>query len=108
MSTICERVPSSFVPSSLVLGLPSLPTATPRRVEGGTPIIVNLRRDPYEKGLITSNSYFDWMLDRAYMYVPAQSYVARFMETFKEFPPRQKAASFSLDQVMEKLTPPGG
>jgi arylsulfatase len=73
-----------------------------------TPIIVNLRRDPYEKGLITSNSYFDWMLDRAYMYVPAQSYVARFMETFKEFPPRQKAASFSLDQVMEKLTPPGG
>jgi arylsulfatase len=73
-----------------------------------TPIIVNLRRDPYEKGLITSNSYFDWMLDRAYMYVPAQTYVANFMETFKEFPPRQKAASFSLDQVMEKLTPPGG
>ena len=73
-----------------------------------TPIIVNLRRDPYEKGLITSNSYFDWMLDRAYMYVPAQTYVANFIETFKEFPPRQKAASFSLDQVMEKLTPPGG
>ena len=73
-----------------------------------TPIIVNLRRDPYERGLITSNSYFDWMLDRAYMYVPAQTYVANFMETFKEFPPRQKAASFSLDQVMEKLVPPGG
>jgi arylsulfatase len=46
------------------------------------------------------------MLDRAYMYVPAQAYVARFLETFKEFPPRQKAASFSLDQVMEKLNPP--
>jgi arylsulfatase len=73
-----------------------------------TPIIENLRRDPYERGLITSNSYFDWMLDRAYMYVPAQAYVAQFLESFKEFPPRQKAASFSLDQVMEKLSPPGG
>ncbi|MDW2194468.1 arylsulfatase, partial [Vibrio sp. 1641] len=47
--------------------------------------------------------YYDWMLDRAYMLVPAQTYVGRFLETFKEFPPRQKAASFSLDQVMEKL-----
>ncbi len=73
-----------------------------------TPIIVNLRRDPYEKGLITSNSYFDWMLDRAYMYIPAQTYVGNFLATFQEFPPRQKAASFSLDQVMEKLSPPGG
>ena len=58
--------------------------------------------------LITSNNYFDWMLDRAFMYVPAQTYVSNFMETFKEFPPRQKAASFSLDQVMEKLSPPSG
>ncbi len=73
-----------------------------------TPIIENLRRDPYERGLITSNSYYDWMLDHAYMYVPAQAYVAQFLESFKEFPPRQKAASFSLDQVMEKLSPPGG
>jgi arylsulfatase len=73
-----------------------------------TPIIENLRRDPYERGLITSNSYYDWMLDHAYMYVPAQAYVARFLATFEEFPPRQKAASFSLDQVMEKLSPPGG
>jgi arylsulfatase len=40
--------------------------------------------------------------------VPAQSYVGRFLETFKEFPPRQKAASFSLDQVMEKLSTSGG
>ncbi len=73
-----------------------------------TPIIENLRRDPYERGLITSNSYYDWMLDHAYMYVPAQAYVAQFMETFAEFPPRQKAASFSLEQVIEKLSPPGG
>jgi arylsulfatase len=72
------------------------------------PYIYNLRRDPYERATITSNSYYDWMIDRVYLLVPAQAYVARFLETFKEFPPRQKAASFSLDQVMEKLAPPGG
>jgi arylsulfatase A-like enzyme len=72
------------------------------------PLILNLRRDPYERSTITSNTYYDWMLDRAYLLVPAQAYVGKFLETFAEFPPRQKAASFSLDQVMEKLTPSGG
>jgi arylsulfatase len=69
-----------------------------------TPFIYNLRRDPYERATITSNSYYEWMLDRAYMFVPAQAYVAKFLESFKEFPPRQKAASFSLDKVMEALS----
>jgi len=72
------------------------------------PLIENLRRDPYERAEITSNTYYDWVLDRAYLLVPAQTYVGRFLSTFQEFPPRQKAASFSLDQVMEKLTPNGG
>ena len=72
------------------------------------PLIENLRRDPYERATITSNTYFDWLLDHAYLLVPAQAYVARFLETFKEFPPRQKAASFSLKQVMEKLETPAG
>jgi arylsulfatase len=66
-------------------------------------LIENLRRDPYERAGITSNTYYDWMLDRAFLLVPAQAYVANFMATFKEFPPRMKAASFSLDQVMEKM-----
>lgn len=70
------------------------------------PLIFNLRRDPYEKAQVTSNTYYDWMLDRAYLLVPAQQYVGRFLETFQEFPPRQKAASFSLDQVMESLASP--
>ena len=70
------------------------------------PLILNLRRDPYERGMTTSNTYYDWLLDRAYLLVPAQAYVGKFLETFQEFPPRQKAASFSLEQVMEKLTPP--
>jgi arylsulfatase len=69
------------------------------------PLILNLRRDPYERAPITSNTYYDWLLDRAYLLVPAQTYVGRFLQTFQEFPPRQKAASFSLDQVMEKLNP---
>jgi arylsulfatase len=72
------------------------------------PLIFNLRRDPYERSQITSNTYYDWLLDRAYLLVPAQTYVGRFLATFQEFPPRQKAASFSLDQVMEKLQQPSG
>jgi arylsulfatase A-like enzyme len=77
---------------------------TPLRV----PLIFNLRRDPYERSYRTSNTYYDWMLDRAYFLVPAQAYVGNFLSTFQEFPPRQKAASFSLDQVMEKMTAPVG
>lgn len=72
------------------------------------PLITNLRRDPYERAYRTSNTYYDWMLDRAYMLVPAQQYVGAFLTTFQEFPPRQEAASFSLDKVMEKLSQPGG
>jgi arylsulfatase len=72
------------------------------------PFIFNLRRDPYERATITSNTYYDWLLDHAYLLVPAQAYVAEFLKTFKEFPPRQKAASFTLDDVMESLSPQGG
>ncbi|MFZ0131768.1 MAG: sulfatase-like hydrolase/transferase, partial [Desulfobacterales bacterium] len=72
------------------------------------PLMFNLRRDPYERAEVTSNTYYDWILDRAFLLVPAQAYVGKFMATFKEFPPRQKAASFSLDQVMEQMQSPGG
>jgi arylsulfatase len=75
---------------------------TPLRV----PKIFNLRMDPYEVADVTSNTYYDWMIDRAYMLVPAQAYVGQFLETFKDYPPRQKAASFSLDDVMIKLQEP--
>jgi arylsulfatase len=68
------------------------------------PLIFNLRRDPYERSQKTSNTYYDWMLDRAYLLVPAQAYVGQFLSTFQEFPPRQKAASFSLEQVMDALS----
>jgi arylsulfatase len=70
------------------------------------PKLYNLRTDPYERADITSNTYYDWFLDHVYLLMPAQSAVGAFLQTFKEFPPRQKAASFSIDQVMEKLTEP--
>jgi arylsulfatase len=67
------------------------------------PKIFNLRTDPYERADITSNTYYDWLIDRAYLLVPAQALAAEFLATFKEYPPRQKAASFSLDQVIEVM-----
>lgn len=67
------------------------------------PKIFNLRTDPYERADQTSNTYYDWLLDHAFMLVPSQGIVGEFLATFKEFPPRQKAASFTVDQVMEKL-----
>jgi len=72
------------------------------------PKIFNLRLDPYERADQTSNTYYDWLLDRAFLIVPAQQEVAKFAATFKEFPPRQKAASFSVDQIMEALKQSSG
>jgi arylsulfatase A-like enzyme len=68
-----------------------------------TPKIYNLRTDPYERADITSNTYYDWYLSKAYMIMAAQGMVARFLDTFKAFPPRQKAASFTIDQIMAKM-----
>jgi arylsulfatase len=67
------------------------------------PKIFNLLTDPYERADITSNTYWDWLLDHAFMLVPAQTFVGEFLATFKDYPPRQKAASFSLENVLEKL-----
>ena len=72
------------------------------------PLIFNLRRDPFERAQKTSNTYFDWLIDRIYLLVPAQTYVGGFLATFKDYPPRQKAASFSLEQVMATLTEGAG
>jgi arylsulfatase len=67
------------------------------------PKIFNLRTDPYERADVTSNTYYDWLFDHVFLLVPAQAYVAQYLTTFKEFPPRQKAASFNLERVMEQL-----
>ena len=67
------------------------------------PYLYNLRTDPYERADITSNTYWDWYLDRAFLLVPAQGLVAEFLQTFADYPPRMKAASFTIDQVQERL-----
>jgi arylsulfatase len=67
------------------------------------PKMFNLRTDPYERADITSNTYYDWLLDRIFLMVPAQTLVAEFLATFREFPPRQRAATFTVDQVMDQL-----
>jgi arylsulfatase A-like enzyme len=72
---------------------------TPLRV----PKIFDLRADPYERADITSNTYYDWLLSQVYIFVGAQAYVGRFLATFKDYPPRQRAASFSIDQLMEQM-----
>jgi arylsulfatase len=70
------------------------------------PKMFNLRTDPFERADITSNTYYDWMLDHAFLVVPAQQLVGRFLATFKEYPPRQKPASFTIDQILERLQTP--
>jgi hypothetical protein len=72
-------------------------------VELRAPKIYNLRTDPYERADITSNTYFDWMLERAWTLIPAQTYVAQMAQSLIDFPPSQSPASFTINQVMAKL-----
>ena len=67
------------------------------------PKFFNLRTDPFERADVTSNTYYDWMIDRVYLLYAGQSIVAQFMNTFVEYPPRMKPASFSVDQIVEKM-----
>ena len=67
------------------------------------PLMFNLRTDPFERAHTTSNTYYDWLLDRAYLVLPSQRIVGEFLATFMQFPPRMKAASFTIDQVLAKM-----
>lgn len=72
---------------------------TPLRV----PKMFNLRTDPFERADVTSNTYYDWLIDHAYLMYGAQSLVAQFLATFAEFPPRMKPASFSVEDIIAKM-----
>ena len=72
---------------------------TPLRV----PKLFDLRADPYERADITSNTYYDWLIDRVYILGPAQAEVGKFLATFKDYPPAQRPDSFSIDQIQEEL-----
>jgi arylsulfatase A-like enzyme len=69
------------------------------------PHIYNLRRDPFERADFNSNVYWDWVINHAPMLYLAQEVVAAQVANFVKYPPRQKAASFNLDSVMESLGP---
>ena len=74
------------------------------------PAITCLRTDPFERAQHEADmGYKSWALNRVFLLVPAQAYVREWLETLREYPPRQRPASFSIDQVMEQLTasPPG-
>ena len=72
---------------------------TPLRV----PKMFDLRADPYERADITSNTYYDWLISQAYIIRTAPQAVRQFLATFKDYPPSQRAASFSVDQIVEKM-----
>jgi arylsulfatase len=72
------------------------------------PQVINLRQDPFERFPSESAMYFRWWADKLWTFVPAQTIVAQFLQTFREFPPSQRSGSFSVDQVLDQLLSPGG
>jgi len=72
-------------------------------VPSRAPNLYNLRSDPFERATEDATMFYGkWMADRAFLLVPAQAIVGEFLKTFEEFPPRQKPASFSIDQALDK------
>jgi len=68
------------------------------------PLITNLRMDPFERAEEeNAMGYQRWYLDRMYLIAPAAAYVGQWLQSFRQFPPRQKPGSFNLDRVMEKV-----
>jgi len=67
------------------------------------PKFFDLHADPYERADITSNTYYDWMISNPAPFLGAQPVVAKFLATFKEYPPSQRPSSFSIDQLVEKM-----
>jgi len=70
------------------------------------PRVFNLRSDPFERAQHESGDYVRWFIDHAFLLVPAQAIVAQHIASFREFPPRQRPGSFSVEQAMEKLRLP--
>jgi arylsulfatase len=67
------------------------------------PKLFNLRMDPYERADKTSNTYWEWLMRHAFLIQASQQIVGDFLQTFKDYPPSQKAPSFSIDQIEEKM-----
>jgi arylsulfatase len=67
------------------------------------PKLIDLYSDPFERAQEEAAGYTMWRFERLYLLVPAQVFVGKFLETFKDYPPRQAPASFSIDQVLSSL-----
>jgi arylsulfatase A-like enzyme len=67
------------------------------------PLLIDLKADPYEESWDNAANYEDWYVKRAYFVLPAVATVGKYLATYKDFPPRQRPASFSIDQVIDKL-----
>ena len=67
------------------------------------PLLFNLRRDPFEKSYENSNTYHDWMIDRAFALAPMQAVAMQFLQTMVEFPPSQKAGDWSLESLQKQI-----
>jgi hypothetical protein len=67
------------------------------------PFLIDLHADPFERAPEESGNYERWAIEHAYVVVPAQAIVGKFLQSFKEFPPRQKPASFSVDQALKAM-----
>jgi arylsulfatase A-like enzyme len=70
------------------------------------PMLVDLHADPFERAEYEAGDYAHWRIDRLYLLVPAQAFVGQWLQSFKDFPPRQKPASFNLDQVIQQISRP--
>jgi arylsulfatase len=70
------------------------------------PMLTNLRMDPLERAYDESIGHANWAAQRMFVLAPAGAYVGQWLQSFREFPPRQKPGSFSLDRVMEAVTSP--
>jgi arylsulfatase len=68
------------------------------------PKLFNLRSDPFERAEQEAGDYDRWFIEHLFVLVPAQAIVAQHLQSFQEFPPRQKPGSFSVDQAMKLLT----
>ena len=72
------------------------------------PKLFDLRADPFEKAQTDAGEYGKWRIERAFLLIPAQAYVAEHLKTYVEYPPRQRPGTFALDAVLAKLQSIGG
>ena len=68
------------------------------------PLIIDLKMDPFERAPTDSNNYYHWLITNAFLILQAQEATARFVQSFREFPPRQEPASFNVDQILRQMT----